>query len=199
MRGRFITFEGIDGSGKSTQVAMLERHLREAGQSVVRTREPGGTSLGERVREILLSGGPVGALAEAHLFAAARAELVAQVIAPALERGDWVICDRFVDSSLAYQGAARGLGIDAVQDLNAAAIAPVIPDATILLALPLDAAARRRDTPEDRIESEGERLQLKVAEGYEELARRFPERIVRIAADDSVEAVHRSVLLAVAP
>ena len=120
-RGMFVTFEGIDGSGKTTQAALLAEWARGQGHEVVAVREPGGTPLGERIRELLLDGPEMTAWAEAALFAAARAELAERVIRPALERGAWVVCDRYVDSSLAYQGAARGLGIEAVRELNAAA------------------------------------------------------------------------------
>jgi dTMP kinase len=118
MARRFISFEGVDGCGKSTQAAMLAEALERAGRRVVRTREPGGTALGEELRRVLLESGPgaIGAIAEMHLFAAARAQLVQEVIAPALEAGDWVVADRFLDSSLAYQGVARGLGVERCGD-----------------------------------------------------------------------------------
>src|SRR5215470_6129905 len=114
----FVSFEGVDGSGKSTQARLLAEHLDSAGRDFVLTREPGGTPLGEAIRELLLTGAAMAPWAEAALFAAARAALVDDVIAPALDRGAWVVCDRFVDSSLAYQGLARGLGVDEVLELN---------------------------------------------------------------------------------
>ena len=125
----FVTFEGLDGSGKTTQVELLRSHLEEAGRDVVATREPCGTELVERVRHLLLQGGQV---------AAARAELVAQVIGPALERGADVVCDRYLDSSLAYQGIARGLGVDQVLALNVNAIRGILPDLTFLLTVEAD-------------------------------------------------------------
>ena len=124
----FVTFEGIDGSGKTTQAALLAEWAAGEGHEVVAVREPGGTALGERIRELLLDGPAMTAWAEASLFAAARAELAERVIRPALLRGAWVVCDRYVDSSLAYQGAARGLGIAAVAELNATATGGLAPD-----------------------------------------------------------------------
>jgi dTMP kinase len=176
----FVTFEGLDGSGKTTQVELLRRHLEEAGREVVVTREPGGTELGERIRELLLHGPDMSAWAEATLFAAARAELVESVIAPARERGADVICDRYVDSSLAYQGIARGLGVDAVLELNLAAVHGLLPDRTFLLLVDPVVAARRAGRAGDRIEREDESFRASVEAAYRELAERFPERIVVI-------------------
>lgn len=173
----FVTFEGLDGSGKTTQAELLAGHLEQQGREVVATREPGGTELGERVRELLLGGAPVSPWAEAALFAAARAELAERVIRPALARGADVICDRYLDSSLAYQGLARGLGLERVLDLNRSVIGDLVPDRTfVLLVDPADAAARRDGEP-DRIEREGDELQAAVDRAYRDLAVRFPERI----------------------
>ena len=176
----FLTFEGVDGSGKTTQVELLRARLEEDGRDVVATREPGGTPLGERVRELLLGRGEMTAWAEAALFAAARAELVETVIRPALERGADVVCDRYVDSSLAYQGIARGLGIEAVLEFNLAATGGLLPDQTFLLSLDPEAAARRRRAARDRIEGEGAAFQADVDRAYRELAARFPERITLV-------------------
>jgi dTMP kinase len=174
----FVSFEGIDGSGKSTQASLLEEHLRRLGREVVATREPGGTELGERVRELLLNGPPISAWGEAALFAAARAEHAREVIRPALERGADVVCDRFIDSSLAYQGIARGLGLDRVLELNLTVLEGLLPDRTFVLALKAaDGASRRKGVP-DRIEQEGEAFQTKVAHAYERLAESFPRRVV---------------------
>ena len=174
----FVTFEGIDGSGKTTQAALLAEWADGQGHEVVRVREPGGTELGERIRELLLDGPEMGAWAEAALFAAARAELAERVIRPALLRGAWVVCDRFVDSSLAYQGAARGLGIDAVRELNALATGGTTPDLTFVLLLdPALALARRAGRP-DRIERENEAFVRRVDAGYRELVAATPERYV---------------------
>src|ERR671923_1285734 len=129
----FVTFEGLDGSGKTTQAELLRARLEADGEDVVATREPGGTELGERVRDLVLHGDHVFPWAEALLYAASRAQHVEEVIRPALERGTAVICDRYVDSSVAYQGVARGLGLDRVLDLNVAAVAGLMPERTFLL------------------------------------------------------------------
>ena len=185
----FVTFEGLDGSGKTTQVELLRRHLEEAGREVVVTREPGGTALGEQIRELLLHGPDMSPWAEATLFAAARAELVERVIAPARERGADVLCDRYVDSSLAYQGIARGLGVDAVLELNLAAVQGVLPDRTFLLLVDPATAAGRTGRERDRIEREDDDFRARVDAAYRELAERFPERIVPIEAGGSTEEV----------
>jgi dTMP kinase len=174
----FITFEGVDGSGKSTQARLLEEHLSALGREVVATREPGGTELGERVRELVLNGPQMAAWAEAALFAASRAEHVAEVIRPALDRGADVVCDRYVDSSLAYQGIARGLGLDRVLELNLTVVEGLLPDRTFVLAVDAAAAAGRQAGAPDRIEREGEGFQAEVGRAYEQLAERFPERVV---------------------
>ena len=185
----FVTFEGLDGSGKTTQVELLRRHLEDSGREVVVTREPGGTEFGERVRELLLHGPDMSAWAEATLFAAARAELVERVIAPAREGGADVICDRYVDSSLAYQGIARGLGLDAVLELNLAAVQGVLPDRTFLLLVDPATAAGRTGRNPDRIEREDDDFRARVDAAYREVAERFPERIVPIEAGGSTEEV----------
>ena len=175
----FVTFEGLDGSGKSTQAALLVERLRGKGREVVATREPGGTPVGERVREVLLGGeGELLAWTEAALFAAARSEIVARVIRPALARAADVVCDRYVDSSLAYQGAARGLGVEAVLALNEGATGGLLPDRTFLLLLAPDEAARRLGPRADRIERAGADFRTRVDAGYRELAARYPDRIV---------------------
>ena len=198
MSGRFIALEGVDGCGKSTQAALLAAALRAAGHTVVETREPGGTPLGEAVRGIVLdSGGDMSPVAEALLFAASRAQHVAQIIRPALAGDAWVVCDRFVDSSLAYQGAARGLGIDAVWAINAPAVDGCLPDLAIVLDVPPAIAGIREAGPKDRIEVEGIALQQAAADGYHELAARFGDRIAIIPAGGSVEQVHVLVMSAV--
>jgi dTMP kinase len=176
----FVTFEGIDGSGKTTQAELLAEALRGEGRRVVATREPGGTELGERIRGLLLEGGEMSPWAEAALFAAARAQLVDEVVRPALEAGADVVCDRYVDSSLAYQGVARGLGVEHVLELNLEATRGLLPDRTFLVALDAEEAARRATGDADRIEREGVEFQAAVGRAYEELAARFPERILKL-------------------
>ena len=191
MAGLFVTFEGIDRSGKTTQARMLVDAL---GPDAVAVREPGGTDLGERVREILKDPrGEIGPQTEALLFAAARAELCRQVIRPALDAGRVVVSDRFLDSSLAYQGAARGLGVDEVLEVNRFATDGLVPDLTILLALE-PAAALRRTGEADRFEDEGAELQLRVAEAYERLAEAEPGRFRRVDADRPPDRVHAEVI-----
>jgi dTMP kinase len=189
----FVTFEGLDGSGKTTQVELLRSYLEGEGRDVVATREPGGTELGERIRELLLQGGEVSPWAEAALFAAARAELVARVIAPALERGSDVVCDRYLDSSLAYQGIARGLGVEHVLALNVNAIRGILPDVTFLLLLDADEAARRSGADPDRIEREGGDFRRAVENAYRELAGIFPGRVVALDGSRPPEEIAKEV------
>ncbi len=173
----FVTFEGLDGSGKTTQVELLRAALESEGREVVSTREPGGTEVGEQIRQIVLHGFAMTPWAEAALFAAARAELVEAVIRPALERGADVLCDRYIDSSLAYQGLARGVGVEHVLDMNLQATRGLLPDVTILLLVdPVLAEQRHGDQP-DRIERETAEFRGKVDEAYRELAELFPRRI----------------------
>jgi dTMP kinase len=179
----FISFEGLDGSGKTTQAAMLADALELEGLTVVRVREPGGTATGERVRELLLDAdASIGAAAEALLYAAARAQLVDEVIRPALARGETVVADRFIDSSLAYQGVARKLGVDEVLLVNRFATDGLMPNLTLLLELPQDEAASRRGGTPDRMEAEGSGFHAEVARGFAEAAERFPERVRTIDA-----------------
>jgi dTMP kinase len=194
MSGLFVTFEGIDRSGKTTQARLLCEAL---GDAAVPVREPGGTAVGERVRELLKDpGAELGAETEALLFAAARAELVARVIRPALEDGRVVVSDRFLDSSLAYQGSARGLGLEEVAQINRFATGGLVPDLTFLLAID-PAAAAARGSEADRFEAEGAELQERVLHAYEQLAAAEPERWRRIDADRPPEEVHADVLAAV--
>jgi dTMP kinase len=189
----FISLEGIDGSGKTTQAKLLARAL---GDEVVLVREPGGTATGERIRQVLKDPGlELGPLAELLLFCAARAELVAQVVGPAREDGRDVVCDRFSDSSVAYQGAARGLGTGRVEEICDLATGGVWPDLTILLHIdPERAATRIGRRKADRFEEEGIDLQRRVAEGYDELARRHTARVRVVEADGDRDAVHEAVL-----
>jgi dTMP kinase len=185
----FITFEGPDFSGKSTQAALLVEWLRGEGHEVIATREPGGTPIGEAIRDLVLHGLEMGAWAEAALFASARAEHVERVIRPALERGAWVVCDRYVDSSLAYQGIGRGLGVDAVLALNNAVTGGLLPDRTFVLLLGAEAAAGRGGSELDRIEREDVAFRSVVAEGYRRLADLFPERVVSLDATQPVDEI----------
>jgi dTMP kinase len=174
----FVTFEGLDGAGKTTQLRLLRYRLEADGQEVVETREPGGTELGEQIRELVLHGDHVTPWAEALLYAASRAQHVDEVIRPALDRGASVLCDRYIDSSVAYQGVARGLGLERVLDLNLVAVNGLLPDRTFLLQLDATEATGRLNREYDRLESEGEVFHALAASGYRDLAERFPERIV---------------------
>jgi dTMP kinase len=198
VKGIFITFEGIDGSGKTTQIKLLHKFLKEKGFNTVITREPGGTALGDSIRKILLdpkNNGPV-ARAEALLFEAARAELTEKVIVPALDKGEIVICDRFFDSTLAYQGFARGLGIDSLLDLSLWATSGLAPDITFLLSLDVSDSEKRLDRQSrkrDRIEHEDGDFKKKLQAGYIELAGRFKDRIVLIDANKGINKIFSDI------
>lgn len=190
---RFIVLEGADGSGKSTQVARLAERLRAEGRTVVETFEPGATALGARIRALVLDGpsASIGGAApdattEALLMAADRAQHVAEVVRPALDRGDWVVCDRFVPSSLVYQGVARGLGVDAVGATNAWATGGLRPDLVVVLDVDDDVADSRR-SQSDRLEREGGGFHAAVRAGYRDLARTQGWDLVD--ANDSADAV----------
>jgi dTMP kinase len=189
----FVTFEGVDGSGKSTQADLLRASLEQQGREVVATREPGGTPLGERVRELLLNGEAMTAWAEAALFAAARAELAERVLRPALERGAVVVCDRYLDSSLAYQGAGRGLGIERVLELNVLAVGDLLPDRTFVLDVDPAIASQRLGGQRDRIESEEDGFRAAVVAGYRRLGELFPERVRTIDASLPASEIARLV------
>lgn len=193
-RGKLITFEGIDGSGKTTQIRYLESFLQSIGHEVLLLREPGGTKIGEEIRKLLLDmrHQEMTAETELFLFEAARAQLVREIIHPALLEGQWVICDRFMDSSVAYQGYGRGLPIRLVEILNELAVDEVMPDLTILLELGPKARAerlhRRHDSGhEDRIDVETERFKQKVCEGFRAIADAEPTRVVRVESLDDKE------------
>lgn len=176
----FVTFEGVDGSGKTTQAELLAGWLREQGRRVLLTREPGGTPLGERVRRLLLDGEEMGAWTEAALFAAARAEHVERTIAPALADGTDVVCDRYLDSSVAYQGIARGLGEERVRELSLIVTGGLLPQRTFLLLVDPVTARARAAGERDRIEREADGFMERVAAAYRELATHEPRRIVAL-------------------
>lgn len=202
-RGRLITFEGPEGAGKSTQAAMLISRLEARGIEVVYTREPGGTKLGEAIRGVLqynAAGEAPCAESEVLLFEASRAQLVRQVIQPALDRGAWVLCDRFADSTTAYQGFGRGFPVELMETINRFAIGDAVPDMTILLdvnvSLGMQRCAKRqvgKKIQYDRIESEALEFHEKVRQGYLELARRFPERFRKVDAMRHAEPVAEEV------
>jgi dTMP kinase len=196
MRGRFITFEGGEGTGKSTQVAALVKRLGTLGVGVVATREPGGSPGAEAIRYVLLSGAakPLGAYAEAILFAAARDDHVSQTIRPALDRGKWVICDRFADSTRVYQGVLSNVDARLISRLEKLTVGDARPDLTIVLDVPaeigLERAARRRGNGAgDRFESEALDFHKKLREAYLELAAREPDRCAVIDASPAAETV----------
>jgi dTMP kinase len=183
----FITLEGIDRSGKTTQAARLAEAL---GPGTVLLREPGGTPAGERIREMLKDPGlELAPGAELLLFNAARSQLVNEVVAPALEQGRDVVCDRFIDSTVAYQGVARDLGIELVEQLNSLVVGDCIPDVTFLLRVDPEQAADRRGDGDDRFEAAGIEFQRRVAAAYDELAARHPERIRVVDASGEPDEV----------
>lgn len=192
----FITFEGPEGSGKSTQIALLADSLRDMGKKVIVTREPGGTKLGEQLRELLLESEHVpAATTEAYLMTAARAEHVRTVIRPALERGEWVLCDRFFDSTLAYQGAGRGLDIGELRALQHLALCDLVPDRTYLLDIDVvDGLRRRRAVAErNRIDEEAVSFHERVAAWYRDEAAHDPGRWRVIDAGQPVESVSQDI------
>jgi dTMP kinase len=188
----FITLEGIDRAGKTTQAARLAEAL---GPGTRLVREPGGTAAGERIRELIKDPGlDLSAEAELLLFNAARAQLLAEEIRPALEQGRDVVCDRFVDSTVAYQGAARGLGVERVEELIRLVVGDCMPDLTVLLRIDPARAFYRQTEIDDRFEAEGAGFQAKVAAAYDALAARHPERIAVVDAEADPELVHERVM-----
>jgi dTMP kinase len=204
-RGRFIALEGGEGAGKSTQARLLAEVLAARGIAVVTTREPGGTPGAEAIRALLLhtAGEGWGARAEALLFAAARADHVERLIRPAIAGGKWVICDRYVDSSRAYQGGGGGLNDAEVMDLHRIGSGGLLPDLTLLLevspALAAERLAARDGAASDRIGGRGEAYHARVAEAFSRLAMAEPSRFARIAADGPAGEVHARVMAALAP
>lgn len=199
MRGYFITFEGPDGAGKSTQIQLLNDYLKAEGWDTVLTREPGGTPIGEKIRSIILDveNREMNPIAEMLLYAAARAQHVSQLIKPALAKGKIVLCDRFVDSSIAYQGFGRELGVDMVEGVNHFALQGIVPDLTILFAIDPEKGLERGRTRHrgmDRLEKEQMDFHKKVYEGFISLSHKYPQRIRIIDANLEIEKIHESVV-----
>lgn len=201
--GIFISMEGPDGSGKSTQIELLKAYLEDKGYEIIITREPGGTVISEDIRRIILNKdyAEMGYMTEALLYASARAQLVTEVIKPALEAGKAVISDRFVDSSAVYQGMARGLGVETAYKINEYAIQGIMPQLTIHLDLPAQVGiSRKKNQAElDRMELEAIDFHERVAEGYRKLASLDPDRIKTIDATMSIEDIHAKIVDYVEP
>ena len=206
--GRFITFEGGEGCGKTTQIRILAERLRAAGKDVLLTREPGGTELAEKIRALVReeSVDPPNSRAETLLFLASRAQVVESVIRPALAAGTWVLCDRFADSTCAYQGYGRGLNLDEIKRINLFATGGLVPDWTVLLDVSPEVSAKRMrareaatNTDADRMEKAGDGFHARLKRGFLELAAAEPARFAVIPADGSVEEVEEAVWNSVQP
>lgn len=196
MKGRLIVFEGIDGCGKTTQIKMLEEYLFKSGYNILILREPGGTAVGEKIRDILLDRqNNICSMAEALLYASSRAQLVSERIIPELEKGKIVILDRFVDSSYVYQGYARGLGMETIMMINEAATGGIKPDITIYIDItPEEAIKRRGRRAADRLEFESFEFHRKVYEGYHKLIKLEADRFAVIDGMQSAYAIHRHII-----
>lgn len=198
MEGIFITMEGPDGSGKTTQIDLLKQYLEKKGFDIVIAREPGGTAIGEAIRKVILNPEyrEMSHMTELLLYAAARAQLVNQVIAPALLEGKAVICDRFVESSAVYQGIGRGLGVETVYEVNGYALGDVRPQLTIFMDLEAkEGLKRKRHQAElDRMELEDVSFHERVVNGYRHLAQLYPERIFPVDATLSIEKIHSIIV-----
>lgn len=197
-RGKFVTFEGCEGVGKSYQIAKVKEYLENQNIDYFFTREPGGTGISEQIRNIILDGKntTMADECEALLYSAARVQLLKEEIAPKLQSGTLVLCDRYIDSSFAYQGNARGLGYDFVEKINEYAVKNFMPDLTIFLNLsPTDAFKRKGGADKgDRLETSGMEFHNKVYNGYLELAKKYPERIVSIDATGTREQTHQKII-----
>ncbi len=193
-RGLFITFEGIDGCGKSTQLNLLSEYLKSEGLEVVITREPGAKGLGEKLREILLNyEGEVSSNCEAFLFLADRAQHIDTLVKPAIEAGKVVLCDRHTDSTIAYQGYGRGVDLEQIKMLNGIATSGLVPDLTFVFDLDVEISQMRVGKTKDRMESAGDDFHNRVRKGYLEIAKQEPERVKVITSDDSIENIFEKV------
>lgn len=198
MKGKFITLEGCEGVGKSKQIQLLQEYLKTKNIKFYFTREPGGTAVSEQIRSVILDGKNASMTdeCEALLYAAARVQLLKEEIKPRLDNGELVICDRYIDSSFAYQGCARGLGFEFVETINSYAIQNFIPDCTLFLDLTPEEAFKRKGGVDktDRLELSGEDFHKKVYEGYKQLATKFSDRIICIDASGTKEQTHNKII-----
>ncbi len=198
MKGKFITFEGGEGVGKTTQLAMIRGFLESQGVDAVFLREPGGNPISEKIRDIILDIDNVGmtGMCEAMLYSASRAQLVEAVIKPALQSGKLVVCDRFIDSTFAYQGVARGLGADKIDMLNKMACSDIMPDLTVFLDLSPRLAFARKGGADtlDRLEQEGDNFHQKVYDGYLQACELYPDRIARVDCSGDAVTTHSKIV-----
>lgn len=192
--GLFIAFEGGDGAGKSTQVALLREALETAGRTVTVTRQPGGTDLGREIRDLVLHGAHVAPRAEALLFAADKAHHVDQLIRPALDRGEVVLTDRYTDSAVAYQGAGRDLGAEEIHDLNMWAVDHLVPDLTVVVDVSAEEGRRRRGDVHDRLEAEADAFHQAIRAHYLAMAQGNPERYLVVDGTLAPDAIHAQVV-----
>lgn len=194
-KGLFITFEGADGCGKTTQLMLLAKYLKAQGREVVVTREPGARGLGEKIREILLNyGGEVSSRAEAFMFLADRAQHIDVIVNPAIKSGKIVLCDRHTDSSVAYQGYGRRLDIDEIKRLNSIATNGKKPDMTLIFDIDVETSMARVGDTKDRMESAGIEFFNRVRNGYLEIAKQEPNRVKVLDASKSIEEIHKNVI-----
>lgn len=194
-KGLFITFEGADGCGKTTQLQLLKTYLENKGYEIVVTREPGGKGLGEKFREILLNyDGVVSDRCESFLFLADRAQNIDTIVKPAVSSGKIVLCDRHIDSSVAYQGYGRGLNIEEIKKLNSIATGGMLPDLTLVFDIDIETSMQRVGKEKDRMESSGNEFFNRVRNGYLELAKQEPERIKVVDSRGSIEEIHAKVV-----